>query len=305
MNRQPMLFSGSSHLNLSKDICKRLNIEIGKMRLSQFPDGETDVQILEEVRGRDVYVLQSMARQPGHYLFELLIIIDALKRSSARRITAVIPYLGYCRQDRKSKPGTPITAKLVANVLTTAGIHHLITCNLHAEQVEGFFEIPVDHLQCQKILSEAAKNLIDKDCIVVAPDIGSSKIAETMAKCLGTELVIVKKERLNAFEVSPILIGSVRNKNVIITDDLCSTGGTLVATANLCREQGAKKIIGAVPHGLFAGEAIERIKASALEVLIITDTIESEILLPSFIQTTSVASLVAAAINDLWASGNA
>lgn len=299
MKKQPFLFAGSSHLTLAKDVCKELKINLGRMDLNQFPDGETNVQVLENVRGCDVFILQSIVGEPNHYLFELLIIIDALKRSSAKSITAIIPYLGYCRQDRKNKPGVPITAKLVANVLATAGITNLITFDLHADQVEGFFETSVDHLHCQKLLSDVAKKIIGEECTVVAPDIGSIKIAESMTKLLDTELAVIKKERLNSFEVSMTLIGDVNNKSVLITDDLCSTAGTLVAAANLCRQEGAKKIIAAVTHGLFVGDAIKKIETSPLEYLLITDTIEPRGFFSNSIKSISVAPMIAKAIINI------
>lgn len=298
MKKKPILFAGSSNLKLAQDVCHELKIKLGRMDLNQFPDGETNVQVLENVRGRDVFILQSIVGEPNHYLFELLIIIDAIKRSSAKSITAVIPYLGYCRQDRKNKPGVPITAKLVANVLATAGITNLITFDLHADQVEGFFETNVDHLHCQKLLSDIAKKLIGKSCMVVAPDIGSIKIAESMAKLLDTKLAVIKKERLNPFEVSMTLIGTVNNRNVLIVDDLCSTAGTLVEAANLCRQQGAKKIIAAVTHGLFVGDAIKKIEASTLECLLITDTIQLQSV-SKLIKTVSIAPMVAEAISAI------
>lgn len=299
MKKQPILFAGSSHLTLAKDVCKVLKINLGRMDLNQFPDGETNVQVLENVRGCDVFILQSIVGEPNHYLFELLIIIDALKRSSAKSITAIIPYLGYCRQDRKNKPGVPITAKLVANVLATAGITNLITFDLHADQVEGFYETTVDHLHCQKLFSDIAKNLIGEECTVVAPDIGSIKIAESMAKLFDTGLAVIKKERLSSLEVSMTLIGDVNNKNVLITDDLCSTAGTLVAAANLCRQQGAKKIIAAVTHGLFVGDAVKKIETSALEYLLITDTIEPRGYFSNSIKSVSVAPMIAEAIKNI------
>lgn len=297
MNKKPLLFAGSSHLKLAKKVCNELKINLGSMDLNQFPDGETNVQVLENVRGRDVFILQSIVGKPNHYLFELLIIIDALKRSSANSITAIIPYLGYCRQDRKNKPGVPITSKLVANVLATAGITNLITFDLHADQVEGFFETPVDHLHCQKLLSDIAKNLIGEECKVVAPDMGSIKIAENTAKMLDTELAVIKKERLNSFEVSMTLIGDVKDKNVLIIDDLCSTASTLVAAANLCRQHGAKKIIAAVTHGLFVGEAIKKIESSSIEHLIVTDTIQPRYV-SKLIVTASVAPMIAETIKN-------
>lgn len=298
MNKQPMLFAGTSHPELAKGLCVELGIPLGRIKLNQFPDGETLVEVQEDVRGRDVYILQSMARDPNHYLFELLIIIDAVKRSSARSITAIVPYLGYCRQDRKDKPGAPITAKLVANVLEVAGITNLITLDLHADQVEGFFEILVDHLHCQRLLGNAARSIIGQEYMVVAPDIGSIKLAERMAKLLAVDLALIQKERLSAFDVRMTLIGDVKNKNTLIVDDLCSTGGTLVAAANICKEQGAKKIMAAVTHGLLVGNAIKNIESSALESILLTDTIpiDSAFPLSAKMQTVSVAPIIAEVI---------
>jgi len=293
MTKQPMLFAGSSNVELAKRVCSELEVDLGHMHLGNFPDGETQVQILEDVRGRDVFVLQSIAKQPNHYLFELLIIIDALKRSSPKSITAIIPYLGYCRQDRKNKPGVPITAKLIANILTTAGITNLITFDLHADQVEGFFETTVDHLHCDKLLSNTAQSLVGENSVVVAPDIGSVKIAENMANLLDTSIVVIKKDRLDSFNVDMTLIGEVTDMDVIITDDLCSTAGTLVAAANLCKEKGARRIIAAVTHGLFVNDALNMIESSAIEHLIITDTIEQEGVLPSSITIVSVEEMIA------------
>lgn len=286
---QPILLSGSSNLKLAQDVCLKMKIKLGRMNLNQFPDGETNVEVLEDVRGRDVFILQSIVGEPNHF------IIDAVKRSSAKSIAAVIPYLGYCRQDRKNKAGVPITAKLVANVLTTAGITNLITFDLHADQIEGFFETHVDHLHCQQLFVDNIKKYIGKDCMVIAPDIGSIKIAERMAKLLDTKLAVIKKERLNSFKVHMTLIGDVRHKNVIIVDDLCSTANTLVEAANLCRQEGAGKIIATVTHGLFVGEAIEKIEASALEYLFVTDTIYLQSA-SERIKTLSIAPIIASAI---------
>ncbi|WP_075884038.1 ribose-phosphate diphosphokinase [Candidatus Protochlamydia sp. W-9] len=304
MNKQPKLFAGSSHLELAKKICNELNLNLGCIDLDQFPDGETKVQILECVRGCDVFILQSIAGKPNHYLFELLIIVDALKRAAAKSINAIIPYLGYCRQDRKNNSGVPITAKLIANLLGTAGLTSLITLDLHADQIEGFFEIPVDHLHCQNLFCDIAQDLAGDDCIVVAPDIGSIKIAENMAKLLKTELAIIKKKRLTSFEVSMSLIGNVNNKNVLIADDLCSTANTLIGAANLCQQQGAKKIIAAVTHGCFVNDALKKIELSPLECLLVTDTIEPRYLFPKSIKIISVASMIAEAIRLKYVSYN-
>lgn len=271
--RTPFLFCGSSHVDLGKDISKISKIPLGRISLSQFPDGEVGAEILEDVRGRDVFLLQTIALNPNFYLMEALIIIDALKRASAKNIMVILPYFGYCRQDRKDKPGMPITAKLVANLLTVAGATRLITVDLHAGQIEGFFEIPVDHLHCQKMLGEEARKIIGNNTVVVAPDIGSIKIAKKMAELLGCDLAMIEKQRESSHEVKMTMIGNVKNKNVLITDDMCSTGETLVKAAYLCKEHGALKILGAVTHALCVENAIEKIEKSPLEILVTTNTI--------------------------------
>ncbi|WP_068469805.1 ribose-phosphate diphosphokinase [Candidatus Protochlamydia phocaeensis] len=299
--RGPLLFCGSSHTVLGEEISRCLAIPLGRLSLDQFPDGETKVEILEEVRGRDVFVLQSTALNPNFYLMELLILIDALKRASAKNIVAIIPYFGYCRQDRKDKPGVPITAKLVANMLAVAGMSRLITLDLHAGQLEGFFEVPVDHLSCQSLLAAQARQMLGKDGIVVAPDIGSVKVAKKMAKLLGIEMAIIEKQRTTAFDVQMTLIGNVAGKHVLLADDMCSTGGTLVAAAQLCRQQGAKNVIAAVTHGICAGDAIKDIEDSILTSLIMTNTVP---MLNRFshskkVAVLSIASLIAEAIKGL------
>jgi ribose-phosphate pyrophosphokinase len=294
---EPLLFAGSSHPVLAAEVSAHLGIELSPLHLKRFPDGEISVEIVEDVRGKEVFVLQSIALDPHFSLMELLIIVDALKRSAARSITAIIPHLAYCRQDRRNKPGVPITAKLVANLLTAAGVTHLITCDLHADQVEGFFEIPVDHLYCQELLCRAARELLGKNGIVVAPDIGSIKIAERMAKLLQVELAVIKKERLSSFDVKMTLIGDVSGKNVLIADDLCSTAGTLVEAAHLCRSEGASSTIAAVTHGLFVANSLEKIDSSPLEALLIANTIAQSGQLPEKIKVLSISREIASAID--------
>ncbi len=248
-------------------------ITFGQMRLGSFPDGEIAVEIQEDVREKRVFVLQTIAGDPNRYLCELLIIIDALKRASAESIVAIIPYLGYCRQDRKDRPGVPITAKLVANLLTVAGATRLITFDLHADQVEGFFEIPVDHLHCQGLLAKAASELVGDRPVVVAPDVGSTKVAEEMAKLMRADMAIMKKHRISASEVEVTLIGEVAGRHVLLADDLCSTAGTLVAASELCHKRGAKRIIAAVSHGLFVGDSLARIENSPIEKLLVANSV--------------------------------
>ncbi|MBA3237701.1 MAG: ribose-phosphate diphosphokinase [Parachlamydiaceae bacterium] len=272
--QNPLFFTGSSHAALAQEIVAELGIPLGRISLNQFPDGETGVEILEDVRGRTVYVLQSTGLNPNFYLVELLIMIDALKRSSAKEIIAIIPYYGYCRQDRKDKPGMPITAKLIANMLSASGVSRLITFDLHAGQLEGFFEIPVDHLHCQALLAkEALMAFKNQPFVVVAPDLGSVKIVEKMAKMTSSDVVVIEKQRINTLDIKMRLIGSVASKNVLIVDDICSTAGTLCAAAELCKQNNAKEIVAVVTHGICTGNAIQKIEDSPLTSLILTNSV--------------------------------
>jgi ribose-phosphate pyrophosphokinase len=300
-NDGPMLFSGSSHVKLGAEIAAQLKIQLGKISLGQFPDGEIAVEIKDDVQGRDVFVLQSIAINPSHYLMELLIIVDALKRSSAKNIVAIIPYFGYCRQDRIDKPGVPITAKLIANLLSTAGITRLMTLDLHAGQLEGYFEIPVDHLHCQELFVNEAKKMLGPNSMAVAPDIGSIKIVKKVAKLMNSDFAVIEKQRLSEDHIEMILIGNLTSKNILIADDICSTGATLIAAAQLCKDHGAEKIIGAVTHGICSNNAVQKLESSPFDAIIITNSI------PSFdrfahaqkIHVISVASLIASAIQRL------
>lgn len=250
-----LLFSGTSHPYLSKEIAENLRVVLGKAQIDTFPDGEIGVQILENVRGRDVFVIQSIARNPNLYLIELLIFIDALKRASAHRIIAVIPYYGYARQDRKDKKGVSITAKLVADLLETTGVDRVVTMDLHTEQIQGFFNIPVDNLYACPILIKALRQLRCKDPVVTAPDIGSVKLARIMANEMGTSFAIVDKQRISSTDVKTCaLVGNVQNRDVILVDDVCSSGSTLINAARACKKAGAYSIFAAITHGLFLGK---------------------------------------------------
>lgn len=269
-----LLFSGSSHPVLAQQIADCLGISLSNVELGRFPDGEISLRIAESVRGHDVFAVQTIALDPNEYLVELLILIDALKRASAKSITAVLPYFGYCRQDRKDKPREPITAKLLADILTSAGATHVLTMDLHAGQLEGFFDIPVDHICGLPVLSEEIKKLGLSDCVVVAPDIGAVKRARAYANSLDAEFAVITKRRLNPFEVeSHTVIGEVKGKNILLADDMCSTGGTLMSAAKACREKGANRIFAVVTHGLFVGDAVEAIKESPIEALYMSNTV--------------------------------
>jgi ribose-phosphate pyrophosphokinase len=272
-----LLFSGTSHPRLAEEIAKGLGIGLAKAAIRRFPDGEISLQIEESVRGRDVFVVQTIALEPNDYLMELLIMVDALRRASAASITAVLPYFGYSRQDRKDKPRVPITAKLVANMLVTAGVTHVVTVDLHAGQIQGFFDVPVDNVAAKNALVNGFKERYGSDVIVVSPDVGSMGLARSYARLLNTEIAIVDKLRVSATEVETVtIIGDVKDKNVLLADDMCSTGSTLASAAKACREKGAKRIFAAVTHGVLVGNALKNIEASPIEALVISDTIPIE-----------------------------
>ncbi len=298
------IFSGTSHPQLAKEIADELNVPLGNLSIEQFPDGEIAVQILESVRGLDVFIVQSIALDPNRYLIELLIIIDALKRASAKNIIPVIPYFGYCRQDRKDRPRVPITAKLVANLLEQAGATQVLTMDLHAGQIQGFFDIPVDNLYARRILVDACKkNLLNETggkTVVVTPDIGSVKLARSYANSIpGATFAVIDKQRLSPTEVETVtVIGNVEGKNVLLADDLCSTAGTLVSAAKACQEKGALKIFAAVTHGLFVGDAVSKIQESPITTILAGNTIPVTERLNGFskLREVSVAPLFAKAI---------
>jgi ribose-phosphate pyrophosphokinase len=287
-----MLFAGSSHPELARQVAKCLGVELGKIQIETFPDGEVGVQILENVRGRDVFVLQSPARHPNHVLMELLIMVDAFKRASARSIVAVIPYYAYARQDRKEKGRVPITARLVANLLEKAGVTRVLTMDLHTEQIQGFFDIPVDHLYARRLFVKALKELKLKNAVIVSPDVGSNKMARKFAEDLKVDLAIVDKRRVNGREVEVnALIGDVKGKEVILVDDICSTGSTLETAAKVCKEQGAKSVFAVVTHALLMGGP----KLEGIERLFITDSVPP-LKADSGVQVVSIAPLLAEAI---------
>lgn len=289
-----MLFAGSSHEKLAKEVAGVLNVQLGKVLIETFPDGEIGVQILENVRGKDVFVLQSAARHPNHYLMELLILVDALKRASARSIVAVMPYYPYARQDRKDKGRVPITAKLVADLLEKAGVTRVLTLDLHTEQIQGFFNIPVDHLYARPLFVRTFREKGLKDAVIVSPDVGSNKMARRFAEDLQVDLAIVDKRRVSANRVEAnALIGEVKGKHVLLVDDMCSTGKTLETAARVCKEAGARSVFAVVSHGLMVGG----VQLKGVDQVFVTDSVpvKEGISLPP-VHVVSVASLLGSAI---------
>jgi ribose-phosphate pyrophosphokinase len=269
-----VILSGTSNKGLTKEISHQLKVRQGNAYISRFSDGEIRIKIDENVRGKDVFVVQSNCPPVNENIMELLILIDALKRASAERITAVIPYFGYARQDRKDQPRVPITAKLVANLLTIAGANRVLALDLHAGQLQGFFDIPVDHLYAINVFYNYFKGMKFGDLVIVSPDVGGIKMARAYAKKFRADLAIVDKRRKTpeSTEVMNIL-GEVGGKNVILVDDIVATGSSLVEAAKALKEAGAKKIYAAISHGILSLDAVDKINNSEIDCLVITDSI--------------------------------
>lgn len=294
------LFTGNANRPLASAICDYLGVELGDATVDQFADGETFVKINENIRGSDIFIVQPTFA-PANNLMELLVMIDAVRRASARRVTAVIPYFGFQRQDRKDQPRVPITAKLVANLITTAGADRVMTMDLHSAQIQGFFDIPFDHLYAAPVLVDYFLRLRIPNTVVVAPDIGSVKMARAYAKRLSASLAIVDKRRPRPDAVEMMnVIGEVEGMNVVIFDDIISTGSTLVEAARALREAGAREIYAAATHGVLCGDAQERILESDVKELVITDTIPHDPAgVPDRFKVLSVAALLGEAIRRI------
>lgn len=274
LNDNLKIFSGSSNAKLTNAVCKYLEIPVGGAKVERFADGEKVIRVEDDVRGRDCFVIQSTCKPVDEHLVELLIYLDCLRRASASRITAVIPYFGYARQDRKDEGRVPITAKLVANIITAAGANRVLAIDLHAAQVQGFFDIPVDHLSGELVLSKYFRDKKISNLTVVAPDVGNMKIASRYTGRLGGELAIVHKKRLSGTEaIAQEIIGDVKGRNIVMCDDIIATAGTICSAARLAKERGAEKIYVGATHGIFAGQALERIKEAPIDEIVVTDTI--------------------------------
>ncbi len=296
------IFSGNSNKPLSEAIAKELNKPLSDIEVGHFSDGETSVHIGETVRGRDVFIIQSTSSPVNENLMELLVCIDALRRASAGRITAVIPYFGYARQDRKARPRDPITAKLVADIITSAGADRILTIDLHAPQIQGFFDIPVDHLEGGPILYKHFKSKVNEDFVVVSPDVGSVSRARTAASILNCPIAIIDKRRPRANQVQIMnIIGDVKGKTCLLVDDMIDTAGTICEGAQALADFGAKEIYACCTHAVFSGPAIERIQKSPIKKIVVLDTID----LPEEkridkIEVLSIAKLLAKAINNIY-----
>ena len=271
------VFCGNSNPQFAQTICKELGVPMGKAIVTHFADGEASVTLEETVRGADVFLIQSTCKPVNDSLMELLIMIDACRRASAGRITAVIPYFGYARQDRRAKARTPISAKLVANLLTAAGVDRVLTMDLHAAQIQGFFDIPVDHLYAAPVLIRHLREHYVKDLkklVVVSPDVGGVKMARAYSDALGAELAIVAKHRVNATHVEAMnVIGDVEGRDAVLIDDMTETAGTLCAAANILKERGAQRVFACVSHGVLGDMARERISGSCIERVLTSDTV--------------------------------
>jgi ribose-phosphate pyrophosphokinase len=274
MDGRLQVFTGNAHPTLAAAICAELEVDLGRAIVGTWKNGETRVKLDENVRGSDVFVIQPTSHPVNHHLMELLLMIDALRRASATRITAVIPYYGYAKQEKKTSGREPISAKLVANLITVAGATRVLAVDLHAAAIEGFFDIPVDHLRATPLLARAFRKEVDEDVVVVSPDAGGVTRAEDFRVRVGGSLAIISKQHPGADKTETLeMVGDVEGKTAVIVDDMISTGGTLVEAARLLKERGAAQIHVAATHGIFAGDAMDQIEHSPIDRVIVTDTI--------------------------------
>ncbi len=295
------IFSGTANKPLAEGIAASLGVRLGDIFIERFPDGELAVKISENIRGHDVFIIQPTCYPPNETLMELLLIIDAMRRASAARITAVIPYYGYARQDRKDQPRVPISAKLVANLLVAAGTSRILTMDLHAQQIQGFFDIPVDHLYSAPVMVKYLREKQFKDLVVVSPDPGGMKMAYAYSRMLNAGLAIVAKQRKSATEVDSYnLVGDVAGKKAVMVDDLISTGGTVCAEARLLKQHGATSVYVAATHAVIVPDAERRLRESDINEFIVTDSIPLRVSAEKTrIKVLSVADLLAEAIKRI------
>jgi ribose-phosphate pyrophosphokinase len=294
------VFSGSANEPLARKVCEYLSLPLGRLQITRFPDGEIDLKLMEDVRGADVYVIQPTCPPVNEHLMEMLILIDCLRRASAERITAVIPYFGYARQDRKAEGRVPISAKLVANMITTAGAHRALSVDLHAAQLQGFFDIPMDHLYAAPVLVDYFRRLELKDLTIVSPDVGGIKMARAYAKRLNAGLAIVDKRRSGPTEIEAMhVIGDVKNQNLILVDDMISTGTSITEAARACRKEGAKDIYICGTHAVLSGKAVEKLSKAPVKEVVVTDTIPTAGKEFPTLKVLSIANLLGEAIRRI------
>jgi ribose-phosphate pyrophosphokinase len=299
-NDRIVLIAGTAHPALANAISSHVDLPLANAHVARFPDGEIDIKVYDDIRGGDVFVLQPTCPPVNDNWVELLLLLDCLRRASAGRITAVLPYYGYARKDRKDEGRVPISAKVVANTLVGAGADRLLTIDMHAAQIQGFFDIPVDHLYAKPALMAAVRRLDIDSPVVVTPDVGGIKMARAWAKALGADLAIVDKRRISGSEIAvEHVIGEVAGRNVIIVDDMISTGGSITEAARIVRGEGAKKIVIAVSHAVFCGPAVDRLDACPADKILVTDTIPARERMPRQVEIVSVAPLLARAIENI------
>ncbi|MDP6386730.1 MAG: ribose-phosphate pyrophosphokinase [Planctomycetota bacterium] len=296
------LIAGNAHPALAQNIAQELDMPLADAHVGRFPDGEVDIKINQDIRGRDCFVLQPTCPPVNENWVELLLLIDTLRRASAGRITAVMPYYGYARKDRKDEGRVPISAKVLANTLSVTGADRLVTLDMHAAQIQGFFDLPVDHLYSRPVLLSAVEELGLEAPVVVTPDVGGTKMARAYAKRLEADLAIVDKRRISGSETKiEHVIGDVEGRNCVIVDDMISTGGSITQAASVLRKSGAKEIVIAVSHAVFCGPAVQRLDEAPVDHILVTDTIPTADPAPKKLVTISVAGLVAQAIRNIHA----
>jgi ribose-phosphate pyrophosphokinase len=295
-----VLISGTAHPELAQAISRSVDIPLANAHIGRFPDGEIDIKVYDDIRGADVFLIQPTCPPVNENWVELLLLLDTLRRASAGRITVVMPYYGYARKDRKDEGRVPISAKVVANTLTACGAERLLSMDMHAAQIQGFFDIPVDHLYAKPVLMRAVKTLDIERPVVVTPDVGGIKMARAWAKALHADLAIVDKRRISGSEIAvEHVIGDVNGRNVIIVDDMISTGGSISEAARIVRREGAKKIVIAVSHAVFCGPAVERLDACPADKILVTDTIPRQAKVPRQVEVISIAALFGHAILNI------
>jgi ribose-phosphate pyrophosphokinase len=300
MNDRIVLISGTAHRELADGISRELDVPVANAHIGRFPDGEIDIKVYDDIRGGDVFVIQPTCPPVNENWVELLLIIDTLRRASAGRITAVMPYYGYARKDRKDEGRVPISAKVVANTLVSAGAERMLAMDMHAAQIQGFYDIPVDHLYAKPVLMKAVRQLDLESPVVVTPDVGGVKMARSWAKALNTDLAIVDKRRISGSEIAvEHVIGQVEGRNVLIVDDMISTGGSISEAAAIVRRHGARKIVLAASHAVFCGPAVQRLDACPADKVLVTDTIPRRGPAPRALEVVSVAPLLARAIRNI------